>query len=153
MSTKTKILLCVLISFSAASTAVADKLCLQSTVNKKTFKVTNKSVVAATCPKGYTALADTSSFQGPAGATGAAGILNFGACRTVFANCDHFIGENTCTASCNNGEFVLQHEAVADQTCVGDYAGSSILYPSQYANGLGTAVKFYSLSCTGLDLI
>lgn len=63
----------IIVTIALAQTATADKLCLQSTVNKKTFKVTNKSVVAAKCPKGYTELADTSSFQGPAGATGPAG--------------------------------------------------------------------------------
>jgi hypothetical protein len=65
------------------STAFADKLCLQSTVNKKTLKVTNKSVVAAKCPKGYTVLADTSSFQGPAGAQGATGARGPSAFDTI----------------------------------------------------------------------
>ena len=74
MITRTKIgLLVGLMVVSLASSAMADKLCLQTTVNKKTFKVTNKTVTAATCPKGYAELADTSSFQGPAGATGAQG--------------------------------------------------------------------------------
>ena len=31
-----------------ASTAMADKVCLQTTVNKKTFKVTNKMAVVLT---------------------------------------------------------------------------------------------------------
>ena len=74
MITRTKIgLLVGLMVVSLASSAMADKLCLQTTVNKKTFKVTNKTVTAATCPKGYAELADTSSFQGPAGAAGATG--------------------------------------------------------------------------------
>ena len=68
-----KIATLILATIALAQTAVADKLCLQSTVNKKTFKVTNKSVVAAKCPKGYTELADTSAFQGPSGAQGPAG--------------------------------------------------------------------------------
>ena len=63
-----KIATLILAILALAQSATADKLCLQSTVNKKTLKVTNKSVVAAKCPKGYTAIADTSSFQGPAGA-------------------------------------------------------------------------------------
>jgi len=81
MITRTKIgLLVGLMVVSLASSAMAQVLCLQTTVNKKTFKVTNKSVVAATCPKGYTAIANTSSFQGPAGATGASGSFNPNLC-------------------------------------------------------------------------
>jgi hypothetical protein len=74
MSVRAKLIAVVGLSIIlTTSTALADKLCLQSTVNKRTFKVTNKSVVAAKCPKGYTQLADTSKFQGPAGPQGPAG--------------------------------------------------------------------------------
>ncbi len=66
-------ILFALVTMAVASTAVADKVCLQTTVNKKTFKVTNKGVIAAQCPKGYTELVDTSTLQGPAGARGPAG--------------------------------------------------------------------------------
>ena len=45
----------------------ADKLCLQTTVNKKNFKVTSRSIVDSSCPKVYADLADTSTFHGPAG--------------------------------------------------------------------------------------
>lgn len=84
MNTRTKISLLVgCLILSVSSTAIADKLCLQTTVNKKTFKVTNRTVVAATCPKGYTAIADTSSFQGPAGAQGAAGARGPSAFDTI----------------------------------------------------------------------
>lgn len=53
---------------SLCSLTLADKLCLQTTVNKKNFKASHKSVVAAVCPKGYTELADTASFRGADGA-------------------------------------------------------------------------------------
>jgi hypothetical protein len=56
-----------------SATANADKLCLKTTVNKKTLKVTNQSVVAAKCPTGYTVIGDTTSFVGPAGLTGSTG--------------------------------------------------------------------------------
>jgi hypothetical protein len=74
MLIKTKLsILAAAVILCITSTAFADKLCLQTTVNRKTFKITNKSVVASICPKGYTELVDTSSFQGPVGATGPAG--------------------------------------------------------------------------------
>jgi hypothetical protein len=56
-----------------SATANADKLCLKTTVNKKTFKATTQSVVGAACPSGYTAIADTKSFAGPAGPQGERG--------------------------------------------------------------------------------
>ena len=58
---------------AVSATANADKLCLKTTVNKKTFKVTTQSARAAACPAGYRAIADTTSFVGPAGSAGAAG--------------------------------------------------------------------------------
>lgn len=65
MEIKTKLgLVTALAILLVASTAMADKVCLQTTVNKKTFKVTNKTVTAATCPKGYTALVDSPTSPG-----------------------------------------------------------------------------------------
>jgi hypothetical protein len=114
-----------------ASTAMADKVCLQTTVNKKTFKVTNKTVTAATCPKGYTAITDTP--------------LNLGACRMVGGTCNHLAGLNTCTVSCNNGEFALQYTtAVGSDFCVVNPQYGTPLYSSSYTNGLGAAVQFVS---------
>lgn len=81
MITRIKIgILVGLMVVSLASSAMADKLCLQTTINKKTFKVTNKTVTAATCPKGYTQLADTSSFTGATGPAGASGSFNPNLC-------------------------------------------------------------------------
>ena len=149
MGTKTKLTLLVgLMILSVTSSALADKLCIQTTVNKKTFKATNKSVVAATCPKGYTELADTSRFQGATGAQGAAGIVNLGACRTTGGTCNHPAGVNTCTVDCNNGEFVLQYttSAMSDFCLVSQGSGS---YSLTYSNGLGAGIKFFtSSSCS-----
>ena len=137
MELKTKIgLATVTAILFMASTAMADKVCLQTTVNKKTFKVTNKTVTAATCPKGYTAITDTP--------------LNLGACRNIVGTCNHPAGLNTCTVSCNNGEFALQYTTAAgsDFCLVNPQSGTS-LYSSAYSNGLGAAVQFVtSASCS-----
>ena len=102
-----KIVTLVLATIALGQTATADKLCLQTTVNKKTFKATNKSVVAATCPKGYTELADTSSFQGAAGAQGAAGIVNLSACRAVSQNEFQFDDFQYCSRCCQSQQQFL----------------------------------------------
>jgi hypothetical protein len=132
-----KIAALLLATVALIETAAADKLCLQTTVNKKTFKVTNKRVVAASCPRGYTELADTSSFQGPAGARGAAGILNLGACRPVSNLCNlHTAG--TCDVTCADQEFVLQHVSNNSGSCL--VSNRSIVYFT-YGNGVGYGVR------------
>jgi hypothetical protein len=74
MLTKEKLsILAAAVILCVTSTAFADKLCLKIKVNRKNFKVRTKSVVAATCPRGFKELADTSKFQGPRGAAGAQG--------------------------------------------------------------------------------
>jgi len=147
MGIKAKLaLLAGLMIASVASSAFADKLCLQTTVNKKTFKATNKSVVAASCPKGFTELADTSRFQGAAGATGAAGIVNLGACKSVSQTCTHSAGYNTCSVSCEQGEFVLQHSvatsAGAGGVCSLDYEYYG--FSPSYTNGIGAGIIYYT---------
>ena len=150
MGIKAKLILLVgLMIVSVASSAVADKLCLQTTVNKKTFKATNKSVVAATCPKGYTELADTSSFQGAAGATGAtgatgaqgaqgsAGFVNLGACRVV-SNLCNLNTAGSCDVICADQEFVLQHSSNNSGSCL--VTNMSINYFT-YTNGVGYGVR------------
>jgi len=67
-----KIAIIALVIAAKTNPAMAQQLCLQTTVNKRTFNVTSKSVVAAKCPKGYTAIADTSNFRGPKGDPGEA---------------------------------------------------------------------------------
>jgi hypothetical protein len=128
------------------STAFADKLCLQTQVNRKNFRVTNRSVVAATCPRGFTELADTSRFQGPAGAQGPAGIVNLGACRSISQTCNHSAGLNTCSASCAEGEFALQH-AVATSAGAGGVCSLNYEYyalsPS-YSNGIGAGIVYFT---------
>lgn len=127
-------ILCAVILF--ASSAMADKVCLKTTVNKRTFKVTNKTVTAGTCPSGYTAIADTP--------------INLGACRLAGGTCNHPPGANTCTVNCNNGEFALQYStaAASDFCLVNSQAGTSI-YSLAYANGLGAGVQFVtSAACS-----
>lgn len=139
-----KIATLLLATLSLVQTAAADKLCLQSTVNKKTFKVTNKRVIAATCPKGFTELADTSSFRGPAGATGAqgpSGMLNLGACRIQSGTCNHSSGVNSCTVNCNNGEFALQYGHSANgYGCNPSPLSGTANYSLVYSNGLGAGI-------------
>jgi photosystem II stability/assembly factor-like uncharacterized protein len=62
-----------IVFFVASSGAFADKLCLQTTVNRKNLRATSKSLLAPRCPKGFTELIDTLKLQAPAGAQGAAG--------------------------------------------------------------------------------
>jgi hypothetical protein len=57
----------------ASSTATAEKLCLRTSVNKKTFKTTTLSTLSAKCPVGYTEIADTDRFTGPSGGIGLTG--------------------------------------------------------------------------------
>lgn len=163
MNTAAKlIILSVLMSLSVVSTSMADKLCLQTKVNKKTFKVTNKRVIAPACPKGYTELADTSSFQGPAGATGAtgatgargaAGLLNLGACRLQSGTCYHSSGVNSCTVNCNDGEFALQytHTSVGNG-CTVNPRSNTASYSLVYSNGLGAGIILFSSAICNYDV-
>jgi hypothetical protein len=140
MITKTKLsILAAAVILCITSTAFADKLCLQTTVNRKTFKTTNKSVVAATCPKGFTELADTSRFQGPAGARG---IVNLAACGIETRTCNHGPGANECTQNCNQGEFILQQGVSANGN--GCNPTTSYQYTALYSNGLGAGTTVYS---------
>jgi predicted nucleic-acid-binding Zn-ribbon protein len=126
------------------STAFADKLCLQSTVNKKTLKVTNKSVVAATCPKGYTELADTSRFQGPAGAQGAAGTFS------VLSKCTQRENSKTGTGYVNVSVECQSDEFIATNTC--DSIDAEVIVTSWLLSpAWGISNKIYSyLDCSGL---
>lgn len=63
------------ITILSAPWANADKLCLKTTVNKKTLKATTVSALAAKCPSGYTAIADTDFFVGPEGDVGPQGAV------------------------------------------------------------------------------
>jgi hypothetical protein len=63
------------ITILSATGATADKLCLKTTVNKKTLKITTVSAIAATCPSGYTAIANTDYFVGPEGEVGPQGAV------------------------------------------------------------------------------
>ncbi len=65
-----------MMSFSAASIvseAFAEKLCLKTTVDKKTLKTKHQSALAEKCPSGYVAIADSDYFVGPKGDVGATG--------------------------------------------------------------------------------
>lgn len=53
----------------------ADKLCIKTTVNKKTLKATTVGALGATCPSGYSAIANTDYFIGPKGDTGPQGSV------------------------------------------------------------------------------
>jgi hypothetical protein len=111
MSTKIKLsLLVTAVILCVTSTAFADKLCLQTTVNKKTFKVTNKSVVAAKCPTGYTAIADTTSFKGPAGADGA----NVSSRCVKKENRATGVGAFTVSVACAVDEYITSTACGAD---------------------------------------
>lgn len=141
--------------------ALADKLCLQSTVNRRTFAVTNRRVIAPTCPKGFVELVDTESFRGPAGPAGPAGatglngaigprgpagLLNLDACRTEYRKCSHSAGANTCTVNCRVGEFVLQNfyfGVPGPGDCI-VYQSYSGYHTSIYSNGLGYNVTVTS---------
>lgn len=149
-----KIVTFVLATTALVQTAAADKLCLQTTVNKKTFKATNKSVVAATCPKGYTELADTSSFQGATGARGPAGFVNLGACRVV-SNLCNLSTAGTCDVICADQEFVLQHSSNNSGSCI--VTNTAINYFT-YTNGVGYGVRqstatFTNGSCSYSNLV
>ncbi len=97
------------------SLALADKLCLQTTVNKKNFKATHRSVVAAACPKGYTELADTASFKGATGAPGQNGTLDTSKCfrreqtatgqGTVSANSACLVSEFVVSSACSTNTY------------------------------------------------
>lgn len=141
-----KIATLLIATLALVQTAAADKLCLQSTVNKKTLKVTNKSIVAATCPKGYTQLADTSSFQGPAGsqgpqgstgARGPAGFVNLGACRVVSNLCNLNTAGN-CDVFCADQEFVLQYTSNNSGSCIVTNLATNYF---TYTNGVGYGVR------------
>ena len=149
-----KIATLLIATLALVHTAAADKLCLQSTVNKKTLKVTNKSVVAAKCPKGYTELADTSSFQGATGATGAqgpAGSINLANCRKVENSCTH-TAFGVCSAFCLAGyEFVLQYNGSITNNNGCSASTFKYDYLSKYTNGLAYSVTNFTSgnsSCT-----
>jgi hypothetical protein len=121
----------------AASPAFADKLCLKSTVNKRTLKVSHHSLIAPSCPRGYSALADISSFHG----------INLAQCRLVTDSCFHSAGANSCALSCAAGEFILQHVArTQGNGCIPDTGGGTLVYSQGYSNGLGAGLTFFTSS-------
>jgi hypothetical protein len=48
----------------------AEKLCIKTSVNRKSLRTTTVSAMASICPAGYTAIADTNFFSGPKGEAG-----------------------------------------------------------------------------------
>ncbi len=62
-----------LLALLISSSASAEKLCLKVVVNKKNGKVTTSRTIAASCPRGFTELVDTSAFVGPQGPAGLRG--------------------------------------------------------------------------------
>jgi hypothetical protein len=70
-----KFLVYALFSYLAlpSSYASAEQVCLQVSVNKKTAKVSTRSLTAPVCPKGFTTLLDTAVLVGPQGPQGPAG--------------------------------------------------------------------------------
>lgn len=125
------VLLCI------AAEAKADKLCLKTTVNKRTFKVTTQSMVASTCPTGYTAVADTSSFRGPAG------IVPLGSCRTQANTCTHSPNVfNSCAATCSSGEFLLSYDVSNTSNC--NPESYPVYFHANYSNGVPYGVTYYS---------
>jgi hypothetical protein len=148
MNTKAKFsLLASVMILCITSTAFADKLCIQTTVNRKTLKATNKSVVSATCPKGFTELADTSRFQGSAGATGAQGPAGG---FSVLSKCTKRESSETGTGYVSTDVQCLADEFMATNTC--DSIDPEVIVTSWLqAPASGISDKIYSyLSCTGL---
>ncbi len=126
-----KIAALLLATVALIETAAADKLCLQTTVNKKTFKVTTKSVVAAKCPRGYTSLIDTSRF------------MNLSACRLASNQCSHPAGANYCDANCADGEYVLQNFAShSSDYCLVNPHYSTTNISRSYSNGISAGVRY-----------
>jgi len=65
----------IVMSYSAPVSA--EKLCIRTSVNRKSLRATTVSAIASICPAGYTAIADTNFFSGPkgeAGIHGSAGV-------------------------------------------------------------------------------
>lgn len=141
-----KIATLILATLALVQTAAADKLCLKSTVNKKTLKVTNKSVVAATCPRGYTAIADTSSFQGPAGVNGADGTNVSSRCVKKETR-ETGVGAFVVQISCAVDEYITSTACGAD----GVGAIASTLLGTGDNSRLGSNV-YGMLACFSYDL-
>ena len=55
----------IVASYSAP--ASAEKLCIKTSVNRKSLRATTVSAIASICPAGYTAIADINFFSGPKG--------------------------------------------------------------------------------------
>jgi hypothetical protein len=73
---KSNLFLLVIVSFlssSIVSEAFGEKLCLKTTVDKKTLKAKHQSALAEKCPSGYVAIADSDYFVGPKGDVGPTG--------------------------------------------------------------------------------
>lgn len=74
MRTKLKISILVTAAIvCVTSAAFAEKVCLRTTVDRRTLKVTNDSLIGRACPNGYSELVDTSIFRGPEGPQGPKG--------------------------------------------------------------------------------
>lgn len=139
MGTKIKISVLIgLMIVSLAPNAIADKVCLKTTVDKRTFKVTNKVITAAQCPSGYTWINNDN----------AVGLNNLGACRRVTNTCRFAAGSvGNCGVRCTQGkEFVLQPSSnvVPDYVCVPEALSPIEVYNAVYTNGLGYGVNAIS---------
>ena len=139
MGTKIKISVLIgLIIVSLAPNAIADKVCLKTTVDKRTFKVTNKVITAAQCPSGYTWINNDN----------AVGLNNLGACRRVSNTCRFAANSNgNCGVRCTQGtEFVLQPTSatVTDYLCSASPIPAGEQYSARYTHGLGYEVTAFA---------
>ena len=139
-----------------ATSAFADKLCLKTTVDKRTFKVTTQSALAASCPTGYKAIADTSFFAGatgPRGATGPQGATGprgaTGAQISVYDVNDTLVGQ-IASHGCRHF-FPSGYIAPFELATLLLTVGSNIYPVCAYQDGfIGTTdLAFSSNGCTG----
>jgi hypothetical protein len=68
----TALVACAIVA-SYSTPANAEKLCIKTSVNRKSLRATTVSAIASICPAGYTAIADTNFFTGPKGESGVHG--------------------------------------------------------------------------------
>ena len=71
--TLSRFFIILFLSVFCLTSANAEKVCLKGNVRGKAKKVRLSTVVAESCPRGFTELLDSSSLQGPKGDTGATG--------------------------------------------------------------------------------
>ena len=124
------LMMALLIASSQAHAATSLQVCVDKT---------GKLLAAAKCAKGQTRLTTQNlGAFGLQGAQGPAGLVNTAACRGVSNTC-HLTGPGTCSVSCNNGEFVLQHASGFDGTV---FSLNRFYYPTAYSNQLGASILY-----------